>query len=182
MRRERRLDLHRSDRQRLADVELGHVAESPPRQDPADPARHDEGRPRADPAERPRIEMVVVCMREQHGVDRSQSVRVNRCAAPQVLHEQPQQRVGEQPHAVERDQHRRVPDPPHARLAVLHATIVGRPTARRPAFGRAPLPPAAQGQVTLCHVRSCGSFPGRAAAPGESSDATQAGAPAEPVR
>ena len=65
-----------------------------------------------------------------------QGVGVHRHATPQVRDEQAEQRVGEQPHAVERDQHGRVPDPPDARRVraagwASTGRIVGRVGQRR---------------------------------------------------
>ena len=60
--------------------------------------------------------MVAVQMREQDGVQVAQRLGCGgRHAAAEVRHAVAQQRVGEQPHAVEIDQRGAVPDPGHAR-------------------------------------------------------------------
>ena len=123
---ERRLDLELADRERLADVELGHVTEPPSSEDPPDPARHDDRGPPPDRggATRGRGGRGG---RARAGPRRPVAARRDEPApgAAGALTKSAEQRVGEQPHAVERDQHGRVPDPARLRGRVLHGAMVG---------------------------------------------------------
>ena len=81
MRGERRLDAHGTDLEALPDRELVDVAEALAAQERAEPARDDERRRPSDPLERPEVEVVVMGVREEHGVDPAQRVAVRSARA-----------------------------------------------------------------------------------------------------
>ena len=71
--------------------------------------RGDNRRPTTDELQRREVEVVVVPVRDQDGVGGRRLV-VQRHGAPEVCYPPPQERVGEQAHAVQLDEHRAVPD------------------------------------------------------------------------
>ena len=76
-------------------------------------------------------------MRQQHGVDGAQGLRRRRRRVPPQMRDPvAQQRVGEQPHAVEIDEHRAMPDPGHPRhgrrVCSLPRAALSTPSSRAP--------------------------------------------------
>ena len=89
----------------LAGGELAHVREPAAAEHLARAARDDHRRALREQAQRRQVEVVVVQVRDQHGVEVARGLRRGRRAvAPQVREPRAQQRVGEQPGAAELDQ------------------------------------------------------------------------------
>jgi hypothetical protein len=81
--------------------------------------------------------VVVVCVGEQYRVDPTRGLGMHGDAPAEVGHEDAQKRIGQQAHAVERDEDRGVTDPAYARGGVresrFHQAILGpAPGTRRP--------------------------------------------------
>ena len=106
----RRRHLDRADADGLADPQLAHLGEALPAQERAEPARDDEPQRAAEPAERAEIEVVVVPVRDEHRLQVPFHAGDERHPTPQVRDALAEQRIGEQPRAVQVDQHRGVAD------------------------------------------------------------------------
>ena len=89
---------------------LEDVLEAPHAEEAADAARRDHRRRAPEPIQGGQVEVVVVGMGDEDCVDAAQGAGVDPHAAAQMRDAGPQQRVGEEADAVERDEHGRVPD------------------------------------------------------------------------
>ena len=108
---ERRGHRERADRDRLACLDLDDVSEAPLAHERPEAPWDDDRRDPTEPLERRDVEVVVVGMRDEDRVDAAKSRRVDPAApAPEMAHPRPQDRVGQQTDAVERDLHGRVTD------------------------------------------------------------------------
>ena len=110
MLRRHRTDLQLADRQRLAHLDLEHRLEPPLAEQAAEAAGHDDRELLAELLERRQVEVVVVRVRDEHGVDAATRARRDGRRAPQVRDAVAQQRIRQQANAVEVDEDRRVPD------------------------------------------------------------------------
>ena len=100
----------------VADLDLAHVLEAP--EEMARPPRRHDRRALAEPPQRCTVEMVVVDMRDQNGVDpRYGLIDVDPDPTAQVQHPPPDQRIGDEPDAVQLDQNGRVADVDEPRRA-----------------------------------------------------------------
>ena len=115
---ERRRDAHAPDLELIPDGHLGDVREAPVAQDLPDPPRDDDAGGAAEREERGDVEVVVVGVRDEHGVDVAHVVATEGGAATQVRDAPPQERVGQETRPVECDEHGRVPDVRHACHAI----------------------------------------------------------------
>ena len=100
---------------RLPPAELDDAIEPRAAEDVADVARDDVQRLGSDPLERRQVEVVVVRVGDEDGVDLADLVPPEGGAPAQVGDTPPQERVGQEARPVERDEHGRVPDVRHAR-------------------------------------------------------------------
>jgi len=107
------------DRRFVAGGQLDDVAEAAPAE-PAPRARRRDDRGRVERAQRRQVEVVVVHVRDQHGVDALRQRR-HRHDAPEHADAPPQHRIGQQPRAAELDQDRAVPEPDDAHRAARMA-------------------------------------------------------------
>ena len=106
---------------RVADAHLGDVGESGRSQQPAGADRRDEAGVGADAAQRWKVEMIEVCVREQDRVDVG-DVRGRQLPASAEVGDAPgQQRVGQDAMAADLDQRGGMADPVH-----LHAIRLGQ--------------------------------------------------------
>ncbi len=111
-------NLERPDRERLADADLEHALELPLAEQPAQAAWHDHGERLAELLERRQVEVVVVSVRDEHGVESALRACRDRSRAPEVRDAVTEQRVRQETNAVEVDDDRRmthVLDARHAR-------------------------------------------------------------------
>jgi hypothetical protein len=104
----RRVDEDASDTNLVADVDLAHVGE--PAQQPAGSYGDDDGDVGAELAQRGAVEVVVVDVRDQHGIDAGEARGLHRDAAAQVPDAGPQDGVCQQTDPVQLDQDGRMPD------------------------------------------------------------------------
>ena len=103
-------DLQRAEAEGLPDLDLEDALEATLAQEAAEPAWDDDRHLRAQLLERGQVEVVVVRVRDQDGVDATQRPGVDRHGALQVRDAVAEQRVGEQPGAVEIYGDRGMPD------------------------------------------------------------------------
>ena len=103
---------------------LAHLGEALPAQKRAEPPRDDEPQRAAEPAERAEIEVVEVPVRDERGLQVQLHAGDERHATPQVRDALAEQRIGEQPRAVQFDQHRGVADVGELER---HTTATGSP-------------------------------------------------------
>ena len=90
--------------------DLQHALEPALAQHPAEPARDDDGHLLAELLERGKVEVVVVRVRDEDGVDAAARSCRDRSRPPQVRDAVAQERIGQQAHAVEIDEDRRMTD------------------------------------------------------------------------
>ena len=141
-------DLNRVARRQLVDLPERAAQRRP------GAARDKKPRAVAEPPERREVEMVPVEVRDEHRVERPQGLAGERHDAPQVHDAPAQHRIGEQPHAVELDEHGRVADVAdrpgrHRRPRPGAASIQGARRGVRPLGQRAAASPRrARGRAT----------------------------------
>jgi hypothetical protein len=107
----------RADARLRALVELQDPREPAAAQEPRGAGRDHDGHLPAEAAERPDVEMVVVQVGDQYGVELPERGEIGAAGdAHQERDPRPKHWVGQQSHAVELDQHCAVADPGHAQL------------------------------------------------------------------
>jgi hypothetical protein len=107
-----RANANRADIRLVADLDAADVGESPSTQDRGAAGRDDHRHAPSERGERPRVEMVVVEVGDERGVDRLQctNVRLGH-GSPKVNHAAPQNGIGDQADTVELDQNGAMPEP-----------------------------------------------------------------------
>jgi hypothetical protein len=153
VRRRHGADLELADSDRLPHLHFDHALEPALAQEASQPARKNDRQLLAELLERREVEVVVVRVRDEHGVEAPVSARRDRHRAPQVGDAVPEQRIGQQPDAVEVDDDRGVShvlDSPHG----VNARSKGSDPGTRPVetnLGRkrraSGLPPVASAHV-----------------------------------
>src|SRR6185295_5798075 len=99
------------ERQFFAHLELEDTPEPSPSHETTDTARRDNGQVAVETAQRPEIEVVVMRVRKEDRVEVSEGVCGDGPLAPQVPDARSQNRVGDDPRALEVDHDGAVPEP-----------------------------------------------------------------------
>ena len=103
-------DREGTDRERLADLDLEDDLEPPLAEQASETARDDNGELRAEPLERREVEVVVVRVGDEDGIETAKRFRVHRDDTAQMDDPIAEERIGDQPDTVEVDDDRRVAD------------------------------------------------------------------------